>query len=358
MQKNFKRFYLKKKILITGHTGFKGSWMTAVLLKNKAKIVGISKDIPSKPSLYKTLNLNKKIKDYRFDLSNFKKFNKILNIEKPDIIFHLAAQAIVSKSYQDPRTTWNSNLLSTLNLLEILRKQKNRCLVVIITSDKCYLNIEKKTGYKESDQLGGSDHYSASKASTEILFNSYYKSNLSKKSNLKIVTCRAGNVIGGGDWGVDRLIPDCVTKWSKNEIIKIRNPYSTRPWQHVLEAIYGYLSLGMKLKENKKLNGLSFNFGPSVRRSKPVKNILSEFKKNWKKIRWKYEKTFPFRETSSLRLNSNLAKKLLNWRCILSFSEMINLVSNWYLAYYTKKVDLNDLTNKQINQFEKKFFKK
>jgi len=357
MEKSLKKFYLNKKILITGHTGFKGAWLTAVLLRYKAKIIGISKEIPTNPSLYKILGLKKKIKDYRFDLSNFEKFKKVLTAEKPDIIFHLAAQAIVSKSYKEPKRTWSSNLISTLNLLEILRKKKKNCLAVIITSDKCYLNIEKKGGYKENDRLGGNDHYSASKACTEILFNSYFKSNLHKNSKLRIVTARAGNVIGGGDWAQDRLIPDCVSKWSKNKIIKIRNPNSTRPWQHVLEAIYGYLFLAFKLKNNKKINGLSFNFGPSERRSKPVKNILNEFKKKWKKIKWKYEKTFTFKETNSLRLNSHLSKKLLDWKCMLTFSEMISLVSSWYLVYYKEKnKDLFEFTNTQINKFEKKFF--
>tara|TARA_Y100000816_G_scaffold292619_1_gene289167 strand:+ start:1768 stop:2847 length:1080 start_codon:yes stop_codon:yes gene_type:complete len=359
MKESLKKFYLNKKVLITGHTGFKGAWLTAVLLRNKAKIIGISKDIPTNPSLYKILKLEKKIKDHRFDLSSYEKFKKVLISEKPDIIFHLAAQAIVSKSYKDPKKTWNSNLISSLNLLEILRKLKKNCIVVLITSDKCYFNVEKKTGYKESERLGGNDHYSASKACTEILFNSYFKSNLHKNSKLRIATARAGNVIGGGDWANDRLIPDCVSKWSKNKVIKIRNPNSTRPWQHVLEAIYGYLFLAIKLKNNKKINGLSFNFGPSETRSKPVKNILNEFKKYWKKIKWKYEKTFSFTETNSLRLNSELSKKLLNWECKLTFSEMISLVSNWYLVYYKKKNnDLFQFTSDQIEKFEKKFFNK
>ena len=171
MKESLKKFYLNKKVLITGHTGFKGAWLTAVLLRNKAKIIGISKDIPTNPSLYKILKLEKKIKDHRFDLSSYEKFKKVLISEKPDIIFHLAAQAIVSKSYKDPKKTWNSNLISSLNLLEILRKLKKNCIVVLITSDKCYFNVEKKTGYKESERLGGNDHYSASKACTEILFN-------------------------------------------------------------------------------------------------------------------------------------------------------------------------------------------
>ena len=212
--------FKNKKILVTGHTGFKGSWLSLWLLMIGSKVYGISKEIVTKPSHYNSIKLDKKVKEYFFDLNDFKKTRKIIKRIKPDYIFHLAAQAIVKKSYQDPMQTWQSNLIGTLNILETLRSFKNRCNVVIITSDKVYKNIETERGYRENDLIGGDDPYSASKGATEILLNSYLKSFNIKKFKDCFINCRAGNVIGGGDWSEGRLIPDCIKFWRKRRELK------------------------------------------------------------------------------------------------------------------------------------------
>ena len=219
---NFKRNYYNKKVLITGHTGFKGSWLTLWLWCSGAKIMGISNNIPTKPSLYKTLNLQNKIIDKKIDITDFSKFKKEIYKFEPDYIFHLAAQSLVKKSIKDPYTTWLSNSLGTINLLEILKRyqKKKKISAVIITSDKSYKNIEIKRGYVETDQLGGTDPYSASKASAELALNSYINIYLKNKKNLVVGIARAGNVIGGGDWSDNRLIPDCIKAWSKKKTFR------------------------------------------------------------------------------------------------------------------------------------------
>ena len=262
---NFKRLYKNKKVLITGHTGFKGTWLTLWLIKSGAKIMGLSNGIPTKPSFFTMLRIKKKILNVKCDVRNINKLEKnILNF-KPDYIFHFAAQALVKKSFIEPYNTWTTNSLGTINILEILRKNnfKNKITAIIITSDKSYRNLEKQKAYVETDNLGGSDPYSASKASAELGLKSYIDSFLKNKKDVSVGIARAGNVIGGGDWSDDRLIPDCIKSWSKKKSVVIRNPKSTRPWQHVLEAINGYLIFGVKLKNNSKLDGEVFNFGPN-----------------------------------------------------------------------------------------------
>jgi len=261
---NLKNFFYQKKVIITGHTGFKGSWLTLWLKIYGANIFGISKDIPTKPSNFDASRVYNGIKNYKLDILDQKKLKKLFLKINPDYVFHLAAQSLVKKSYEDPSITWNTNLIGTLNILESLRQLNKSCVAVLVTSDKCYLNKETHKGYKESDTLGGEDPYSASKASTEMLIKSHVKSFFKEKNKkIYIASVRAGNVIGGGDWSKNRLIPDCIIKWSKHKSVKIRSPLSTRPWQHVLEAVYGYILLATKLSKNFKLHGESFNFGPS-----------------------------------------------------------------------------------------------
>ena len=243
--------YKSKKILITGHTGFKGSWLTAWLLKIGAEIVGVSKDIPTQPSMFEVLGLEEKIKHYNQDIRDLEKIRFIINKEKPDFIFHLAAQAIVSTSYIDPIETITTNAIGTANILEVLKTYKNPCISVMITSDKCYDNIESIWGYKEDDNLGGKDIYSGSKAAAEHIIKSYYHSFFKDINHpVKIGVGRAGNVIGGGDWAKDRIIVDSMLAWSNNQSVEIRSPKATRPWQHVLEPLSGYLLLGSKLQKS------------------------------------------------------------------------------------------------------------
>jgi len=350
MKLNFKN----KKILITGHTGFKGSWLTSWLKYLGANIMGISIDLPSSPSHFQACENKKNIKNVMLDIRNLQKLKKKILNYKPDYIFHLAAQSLVSKSYIDPVKTWNTNLIGTLNVLESLRHLKKKCNVIIITSDKCYYNKELKRGYGEEDQLGGKDPYSASKAAAEILIKAHIKSFFSKNGKIRIATARAGNVIGGGDWSQDRLIPDCIKSWSRKKSVTLRKPNSTRPWQHVLEALNGYLVLASYLNINKNLHGESFNFGPTTKKNYTVKQVIVEMSKTWKNIRWSIKKNNGkfFYESSLLKLNCIKAKKKLKWQSLLKFNEMIELVANWYKFFYSRKHKMSKVTIEQIKKFE------
>ena len=359
LTKNFRN----KKVVVTGHTGFKGSWLSYWLSMFGAKVTGLSDRVISVPSHYSSINLKKKIKNKFFDISNKKKVLEFLKKEKPDFIFHLAAQALVSKSYKNPILTWNSNTIGTINILESLRliKFKKKCVCVLITSDKSYKNVETNKGYKENDKLGGKDPYSASKAAADIAINSYFNSFYSEnRPNLRIGVARAGNVIGGGDWSEDRLIPDCIKNWRVGKTVELRNPHSTRPWQHVLDALNGYINLSINLNNSKKLNGEVFNFGPSKSSNFSVLDVVREIKKNWPdaKFKIKKKKNKKFFESNLLKLNSEKAKKKLKWKSVLNFKEVINFVSLWYLEFL-KNEKSDNMTKKQILNYisllEKRF---
>ena len=354
---NLQKIFKNKKIIVTGHTGFKGSWLTLSLKDLGAKVIGISVNIPSHPSNYVASNLKKKIKTVTMDIKNLSSLKKIVKRFKPDFIFHLAAQSLVSVSYQKPKETWETNLLGTLNVLEVLKNLKKKTVAIIITSDKAYKNVEKKEGYKESDILAGVDPYSASKSSAEIVIKSYYESYLKNKKNISIGIARAGNVIGGGDWSKDRLIPDCVRSWSKKKKVKIRNPYSTRPWQHVLEAVWGYILFAAKLNRNKNLNGHAFNFGPNTKENYSVLDLLKTMNKYWNNVQYEIKKSKKFHESKLLKLNCNKAKKLLGWKSVLNFKENIKLTAEWYQSFYRNADKTYSLSIKQIKSYQKKFIK-
>ena len=341
-----KKIFKNKKILITGHTGFKGSWLTAIFVLLGARVYGISKNYPTK--FYKSLKF-KNVKNYIFDLKDISKTKKTLNVIKPDFIFHLAAQAIVSKSYTDPIDTWNSNLISFLNILNSLRNFNKKVNVVMITSDKCYLNVEKKEGYKEDERLGGFENYSASKASCEILFNSYFHSYFRKLKFVKIVSARAGNVIGGGDWSKDRLIPDIIRGLNSNKIIKIRNLSSTRPWQHVLDPLFGYISLAINLKKNQKINGESFNIGPFKAKNYSVGKVLNRFESKYKNIKWKVNNKEIFKEQNLLNLNCKKIEKKIGWKNKYNFNPTVDKTIEWYKNY--NKKNTRQITEDQILEY-------
>lgn len=354
----YNNIYLGKKVLITGNTGFKGSWLTVWLLQLGAKVIGVSKDIPTRPSMFQELKLNEKIKFFQTDLRNYEEVLKIFKEEKPDFVFHLAAQPLVIPSYHDPVETISTNIIGTTHVLEAMRVTNCPCTGVIITSDKCYDNVEWVWGYKETDRLGGKDIYSGSKGAAELVIKSYYHSFFKdrSKSNVKIVSVRAGNVIGGGDWADYRIIPDCVKAWSQGKIVEIRNPQSTRPWQHVLEPLSGYLLAGQELYEKAELNGESFNFGPNPENSQTVKELIKDLSQNWHfnnpSEAYILKSEEKFHEAGLLKLNCDKALLLLKWLPTLEYDKLIEFTSSWYYTFYNKKeVDLYLLTIKQISDY-------
>lgn len=348
-----------KKIVVTGHTGFKGSWLCIWLNILGADVYGISLAPKTKFSHFKCTNLNKYIKkSYIFNIQNRKKLQKVIKDISPDFLFHLAGQSIVKLSFSDPLNTWKTNLIGTINILESLRSLK-KCTAILITSDKCYNNFESKKGYKEEDKLGGDDPYSASKASAEIAIQSYFKTYF-EKTDILVCSVRAGNVIGGGDWSPDRIIPDFFKSFFGKKKMIIRSPYSIRPWQHVLDALYGYLTLSKKLYLNPKISGNSFNFGPKKVKNYRVIDIINYLNKNnfFNKKLIKFKKNKNFKETNILKLNVKKSRDLLGWSSNLDIKKSLDITKDWFLSFNQKNYDLNyELSKSQIIYFIKKLKK-
>lgn len=353
----FENIYKGKKILITGNTGFKGAWLTCWLLKLGAKVIGLSKDVPSKPSMFNRLNLSSSIKFYENDIRDIDSLSKVINDEKPDLIFHLAAQAIVSQSYRDPIETITSNVIGTMNILEVAKKIDWPTVCVLITSDKSYDNVEWEWGYKETDTLGGKDIYSGSKGSADLIIKSYFHSFFKDTNHsVRFGVGRAGNVIGGGDWAQDRIIVDTVKAWSKDESVEIRCPKATRPWQHVLEPLSGYLTLGHNLLTNANNHGEAFNFGPRSEQNRTVVDLLITMSRYWKakmlEKPFKIVDDLPFNEAGLLKLNCDKALFHLNWDATLDYEETVKMTADWYSEFYNNTSDMLEFTNKQIDEYQ------
>ena len=350
---SFLKTYKNLKVLITGSTGFKGAWLSFWLNKAGAKVTGIGLRPEKNFILFEKLKLNKKISQHIINIENFAKIDNLVKKIKPDIIFHLAAQSIVSESYNAPLKTIRTNSLGSANILEIVRKNKIKNLVYI-TSDKCYLNRNLTRGYKENDILGGYDNYSSSKASAEILFHSYFESFFKEEKNIFAATARAGNVIGGGDFKKNRIIPDLFKSLFNKKKLILRSPHSTRPWQHVLEPLSGYLKLGHLLINKKiSLNTYpSWNFGPRKENCKQVIKIINMFynylnvKKNYK-----ISKNNNLKEAKLLSLNIKKAEKELFWKPRLTLEECVEFTSDWYFNYLYKKKSVESFTNYQIDKY-------
>ena len=346
----FNNIYKNKSVLITGDTGFKGSWLALWLSSLGANVSGLSINIPTKPSHFSAIRLDDTVKHYKGDINNLSNLNKIINKVSPEIVFHLAAQPLVSEAYLDPLNTFKTNTLGSINLLECIKKfNKAKCLVMI-TSDKVYKNVEWEWGYREIDRLGGYDPYSASKSMAEIAISSYIKS-IFKDCKTRVVTARAGNVIGGGDWAKDRVVPDCVRAWSKNMKVTIRSPKSTRPWQHVLEPLSGYLQLGSNLFLSNKLHGESFNFGPNTSEHFSVSDLIVRMSDNLQNIQWEVKKNKSLKEAKLLQLNCDKAAHHLNWKPVLNFDKTVDFTTKWYKEYYNRSANMKKFSLSQIQEY-------
>lgn len=339
-----------KKVLITGHTGFKGSWLSIWLKTLGSEVSGLSIDIPTTPSHFDTAKIFDIIDDRRVDVRDYASVEESLNHIKPDFIFHLAAQPLVKKSYTHTIETWQTNTFGTINLLESLKSFQHKCVVIFITSDKCYDNVEWPWGYKETDALGGPDPYSGSKGAAELAIKSYTHSFFNKNDNIRIGIGRAGNVIGGGDWALDRIVPDSVRAWSIGNYVELRNPNSTRPWQHVLEPLSGYLNLAIELANSNELHGEPFNFGPPTNQNYSVGVLVDEMSKYWDKVKWRDLSSSyvgPY-ESGLLKLNCDKALHYLKWSAIWDFEKTIKETSLWYRNYYNNSQNIREFTIEQI----------
>lgn len=357
----FENIFSGKTVFITGHTGFVGTWTSLWLKSLGANVVGYSIDIPTKPSMFEIIGLKNYVTHIVGDINNLKKLQKSIDEFKPSFVFHFAAQPLVRTSYEEPINTLQTNIMGTANLLESIKNTSSVRSCIILTSDKCYKNFEKDYAYKEDDHLGGYDPYSSSKASAELIISSYKNSfftSKKKECQTGIASVRAGNMIGGGDWGEDRLVPDCIKSLLLRKKIPIRNPNSVRPFQYVLESINGVLKLAQKMWKEPEKFSTSFNMGPRNFKDKiQVKQLVNKVIKQYGYGEW--ETIFDIstelkHEAKLLMLDSTKAKKLLNWETILSFDEAIHETISWYATFIDKKLDMYKFTLSQIENFSKK----
>jgi len=351
----FASVYKARRVLVTGHTGFKGSWLCLWLLKLKANVAGFSLYLPSEPCHFEVLNLRERIMHYEGDIRNIYELENVFEDFCPQIVFHLAAQPIVWRSYEKPKLTFDTNVGGTVNVLECIKVSPSVQAAVIITSDKCYQNVEWEWGYRENDALGGDDPYSASKACAEIACRAYAKSYFMNEESPNIATARAGNIIGGGDWAQDRAVPDCIKALTQGKKPAIRHPEATRPWQHVLEPLSGYLWLGANLIEKPEdVASEAFNFGPDGKVNKSVRELADLFLEFWGQGGWEnipaeYER----KESTLLKLCCDKALHRLGWHCVLSFKEAVRLTAEWYKNYYNNN-NSYDFSCSQIDYYLKK----
>lgn len=357
---NLQKFFKNKKVLITGHTGFKGGWLSRILLNWGADVSGIALRPDTVPNLFDILRIKKDIKNYFCDIRNFESIKKIIKKEKPEIIFHLAAQPLVRDSYDNPLYTFETNIIGTANILEAVKEVGSVKSAVIITTDKVYEENKKRALlYKEDDKLRGYDPYSSSKVGAEIVIHSYIKSffntkDYNKKHKTLIASARSGNVIGGGDWLKDRLVPDIVRAvFEKNKRVAIRNPKSIRPWQYVLEPLYGYLLLAKKLYEGKKEFSGAWNFGPYDENYLKVKELVEITLKILKKGSYTIKRDYTKHEAEAIRLDITKAKKMLGWSPIFNIKRTLELALNWYRCFYNRE-DVLNLMDQEIKLFFKR----
>ncbi len=378
MNQLFNQTYQNKKVLVTGHTGFKGSWLSLWLLLLGAEVVGFSLEPDTDPSLYRELVLEKKLTGIIGDIRDKDLVESVINKHKPDFIFHLAAQPLVRRSYSEPHLTFETNIMGTVNILEAVRKSNLKCVIVNVTSDKCYENSGNACSFSENNPMGGYDPYSASKGAAELVTSAYRNSyfnpaNYGINHKTALASARAGNVIGGGDWAEDRLIPDFVRALSKEEDIIIRNPHATRPWQHVMECVSGYLHLAAKLNENPAKYAEGWNFGPDKNSVMTVEQIIQKSLELWgtgmssalqvgkaepsgsslplRSGNYKIISDKNMKEAAFLSLDISKAKEKLGWQPVYDINQALEKTISWYKNYYFNKADSFEFTKQQIEEY-------
>jgi len=349
--------YRHKRVFLTGHTGFKGSWLAEWLLALGAEITGYSLPPLTEPAVFEQLGLAKRLKHLEGDVRDLAKLHAAIEAARPDFIFHLAAQPLVRLSYREPVETYSTNIMGTVNVLEAVRLVGRPCTVVVVTTDKCYENKEAVVRYREDDPMGGHDPYSSSKGAAELVISAYRRSYFSgADSNIRLASGRAGNVLGGGDWALDRIVPDCIRALQRGEAIPVRNKVSTRPWQHVLEPLSGYLWLGASLAgpphpATQVALASAFNFGPPPASNRTVAGLVGEILKHWPG-RWE-DKSDPsaLHEATLLNLDTDKARQQLRWEPVWSFEQTIAATVKWYREPQTDAARLASFTAGQISAY-------
>jgi len=348
-------FWKGKKVLVTGHTGFKGSWLSIWLQRMGAEVVGYSLAPASNPSMFELAHIADGMTSIEADVRDLERVKKEFQQHQPEIVIHMAAQALVHDSYRDPVTTYNTNVMGTMNVLEAVRHTESVRVVVSITSDKCYENLEWVWGYRENDRMGGHDPYSSSKGCAELLISAYRDSYFNPKDYQKhgvaLASTRAGNVIGGGDWSGDRLVPDIMRAIMEGESVLIRRPNAIRPWQFVMEPLRGYLMLAERLWEDGPEYAEGWNFGPDIEEIEPVSWIVKYLTEHWgEDASWVLDKGEHPHEDHFLKLDTTKAKSLLNWTPALNLPTVLDWIVDWYKVYHQKE-DLREITEAQISQY-------
>jgi CDP-glucose 4,6-dehydratase len=351
-----REFWAGKRVFLTGHTGFKGSWLSLWLQELGAELSGYALQAPTQPSLFELGHVASKMNSVTGDIRDIKKLSETLNITRPEIVIHMAAQPLVRYSYIEPVETYATNVMGTVNILEASRNTPSVRALVNVTTDKCYENREWIWGYRENDRLGGYDPYSSSKACSELISaayrSSYFSAEPSNSPRLAIATARAGNIIGGGDWAKDRLVPDMISAFSEGSPAVIRNPQATRPWQHVLDALHGYLLLAEQLFLNGPQFSAAWNFGPNDQEPRTVAWIADAISKSWGgTATWLDDNQLGYHEAASLRLDATKARNTLGWESVLDLPKAIHLTVDWAKAYQSGR-DMRDFTIQQIISYE------
>lgn len=353
-----KTFWKNKKVLITGHTGFKGSWLSLWLQNMGANVIGYSLPTSTKPNMFEVANVSAGMESIAGDVRDIEQVTRTVSKYQPEIIIHMAAQSLVRYSYSNPVETYATNVMGTVNILDAVRQIKCVKVVVIVTSDKCYENKEWLWGYRENDPMGGHDPYSSSKGCAELVTSAYRSSFFPVKDykthGVAVSSVRAGNVIGGGDWSEDRLIPDIMKAFMDKRIVKIRNPNSIRPWQYVLEPLRGYLGLAERLWLHGSGFAEAWNFGPKGEDVRPVSWIIESLSEQWgEDARWELGSTQQPHEASHLKLDCSKAQNLLGWESRLDLSTTLQWIVAWYRGYQQKK-NMRNLTEAEIVRYEKR----